>query len=103
MEKKLLTLLVSLALPTLYLFFIFTIFVVAAMKLLKMSNLDAVPDLPGVNTPLELWTESAEKRKDVLLRLCGDVVDKFILFQYNSTPKNYKDKVRSNRTSFSFF
>ena len=70
--------------------------VVAAMKLLKMSSLEAVPHLPGVNLPLELWMESLERRKDVLLSVCGEVVDTFISFKYNSTLKSSQDKVSLN-------
>ena len=70
--------------------------VVAAMKLLKMSSLEAVPHLSGVNLPLELWIESSERRKDVLLSVCGEVVDTFISFKYNSTLKSSRDKVSLN-------
>ena len=41
--------------------------------------------------------ESIDKRKDVVLSVCGDVVDQFISFQYNCTLKSSQDKVRTNK------
>lgn len=67
--------------------------VVAAMKLLEMSSLEDIPNLPSIDTS-ELWMECIERRRDVLISVCGDVVDQFISFQYNATLKSSEDKVR---------
>ena len=37
--------------------------------------------------------DSAEKRKEILLRVSGDVVDNFIYFQYSIAVKLRKSKV----------
>ena len=64
------------------------------MKSLGMCDLKAIPKIPDVEKPSELWMKSGEERKHVLLRVCGDVVDQFISFQYNGNLKHSKDKVR---------
>lgn len=68
--------------------------VVAAMKLLQMNNLEEVPQLSGIDNPSDLWMESSEKRKEVLMSVCSDIVSKFISFQYTGTLQSSKDKVR---------
>ena len=66
------------------------------MKLLQMNTLEDTPNLPAGFDASELWMESIDKRKDVLLSVCGDVVDQFVSFQYNCTLKSSQDEVRTN-------
>ena len=47
---------------------------VAAMKLLQMNTLEDTPNLPTGFDALELWMESIDKRKDVLLSVCGGML-----------------------------
>ena len=64
------------------------------MKLLNMTSLEEVRCMAGIDTT-ELWMDSAEKRKEILPRVSGGVVDNFISFQYTScTLNSSKDKVR---------
>ncbi len=66
---------------------------VATMKSLNMQTLDDNPTLSDIDIPAaDLWMESAERRKEVLLSICLDVVDQFASFKFNESPSSSSDK-----------
>lgn len=66
---------------------------VAAMEILKMENLTDIPTIPTVAKPQDLWMETAENRQSIIQSICRDIVDKYVDFQFNKSPKSSNDKV----------
>ena len=57
----------------------------AAMEYLKMDSLTDSPSEEVIHSPSEIWTLPLEERKALLMKICGDIVESFISFEYHST------------------
>ena len=65
----------------------------AALKHLNMVSLTDTPNLKGVQDIHDLWLETAEKRKEVLRSVCGEIVDRYVCFHFQKVPTPSNDKV----------
>lgn len=54
--------------------------------MLKINALDEISRISGIEIPQDLWIEAAEKRKEVLQAIYGNIVDQFASFQYYNSP-----------------
>ena len=54
------------------------------MHILGMSNLDDQPSDDVIESAETLWTETAEERKSVLMRISKKVVEEFVNILFNS-------------------
>ena len=66
--------------------------VTAAMEYLKM---DSLTDSPSEG----IWTLPLEERKALLMKICGDIVESFISFEYHSADdgSSSNDKVNAQK------
>ena len=65
----------------------------AAMEHLEINSLVEFPSetvVPDVN---ELWTLTADQRRNRMNSICLEIVDKFIPFQFNSVTEQQNDQV----------
>ncbi len=66
---------------------------VPTLKHLSMASLADTPNIRGVQEVRDLWLETAEKRKEVLQSVCGEIVDSYVCFQFQKVPTPSNDKV----------
>ena len=66
---------------------------VASLEILKMECLDDTPSadiLPNVDM---LWTETKERRKEVIEEVCGNIIDKVVSFSLTEEKEKKQDMV----------
>ena len=56
----------------------------AALKLLSMESLAGFPSTTILADPDNVWMKNKEERRDILLQLCGKLVDQFVGFKFHS-------------------
>ena len=73
--------------------------VTAAMEYLKMDSLTDSPSEEVIHSPSEIWTLPLEERKALLMKICGDIVESFISFEYHSADdgSSSNDKVNAQK------
>lgn len=65
----------------------------AAMEHFKINSLDEVPAEEVVSDAANLWTLTADQRKEKMDSICLGIVNKFIPCQFNSTFASHEDQV----------
>ena len=67
--------------------------VAAAQRMLCMSNLDDIPSGDALDRPEDVWMLPTAERRDVLKKVCKQVVDSFVKFSFNDDQSSNDDHV----------
>ena len=67
--------------------------VAAALKMFGMGRMDDIPSQAVLNSPEDVWMLPASERRDVLKKLCKQVVESFVEFSFNVNHSSSDDRV----------
>ena len=64
-----------------------------------MDSLTDSPSEEVIHSPSEIWTLPLEERKALLMKICGDIVESFVSFEYHSADdgSSSNDKVNAQK------